>query len=109
MNQSVVSGIGNVYRAELLFRAKINPHTLGQDLSVSQLTAIWLDAVKLMKIGVLKGVMVTRQEQLNQRSISSERNYVYKREGLKCFRCKGTVVIEVMASRKLYWCPGCQN
>jgi DNA-formamidopyrimidine glycosylase len=109
MNQSVVSGIGNVYRAELLFRAKINPHTLGQDLSVSQLTAIWLDAVKLMKIGVLKGVMVTRQEQLDQRSISSERNYVYKREGLKCFRCKGTVVIEVMASRKLYWCPGCQN
>jgi DNA-formamidopyrimidine glycosylase len=109
MNQTVISGIGNVYRAEILFRAGIDPHTPGSNLLVSQITELWLDSVKLMKIGVQKGAMVTREEQLKKKGISPERNYVYKREGLKCFRCKGTVVIEVMATRKLYWCPGCQN
>lgn len=109
MNQSIISGVGNVYRAELLFRAKISPHREGQSLSNKELLAIWNDAVLLMKVGVAKGFMVTRQEQLKSAKISDERNYVYKREGLKCLRCKGTVVLEVMASRKLYWCPGCQK
>ena len=109
MNQTVISGVGNVYRAELLFRAKLNPHTPGDQLSEKQVTAIWQDAVLLMKIGVAKGAMVTRQEQLSLSKVQDERNYVYKRQGLKCFRCRGTVVLEVMASRKLYWCPGCQK
>ncbi|NBW73027.1 MAG: Fpg/Nei family DNA glycosylase [Microbacteriaceae bacterium] len=109
MNQSVISGVGNVYRAELLFRAKISPHRLGNELSESQVLNIWTDAVKLMKIGVAKGFMVTREEQLGSKKIHEERNYVYKREGLKCLRCRGKVVLEVMASRKLYWCPGCQK
>jgi DNA-formamidopyrimidine glycosylase len=109
MNQSVISGVGNVYRAELLFRAKIDPHRQGSSLTVKQAELIWQDAVELMKIGVAKGYMVTRQEQLKAKGISDERNYVYKREGLSCFRCRGSVVLEVMASRKLYWCPGCQK
>ncbi|MFM8927721.1 MAG: Fpg/Nei family DNA glycosylase [Rhodoluna sp.] len=109
MNQSVISGVGNVYRAELLFRARVSPHRLGIELSEGQALEIWQDAVKLMKIGVAKGFMVTREEQLSSKKIHDERNYVYKREGLKCLRCKGKVVLEVMASRKLYYCPGCQK
>lgn len=109
MNQSVISGVGNVYRAELLFRAKLSPHRIGTSLSQKQAVDIWQDAVLLMNIGVAKGFMVTRQDQLNSRKISDERNYVYKREGLACLRCRGTVVLELMATRKLYWCPGCQK
>ena len=109
MNQTVLSGVGNVYRAELLFRAKVSPHRLGNSLSETLVREIWTDAVALMKVGVAKGVMVTRQEQLKSSKIHEDRYYVYKREGLKCLRCKGTVVLEVMASRKLYWCPGCQK
>ncbi len=109
MNQSVLSGVGNVYRAELLFRAKISPHRAGDSLTQKQVVNLWQDSVALMKVGIAKGVMVTRQEQLSSSKIHDERNYVYKREGLKCLRCKGTVVLEVMASRKLYWCPGCQK
>lgn len=109
MNQSVISGVGNVYRAELLFRAKISPHRLGTSLTEKQAVELWLDAVALMKVGVAKGFMVTRQEQLKSRKIHDERNYVYKREGLACFRCRGSVALEIMATRKLYWCPGCQK
>lgn len=109
MNQDVISGIGNVYRAELLFRAGLNPHTPGNQLSSKQLAAIWDDSVRLLKVGVRTGFMITREEYLSKRPKKVDRNYVYKREGLACLRCQGTVVIEVLATRKLYWCPGCQR
>ncbi|NDD25885.1 MAG: Fpg/Nei family DNA glycosylase [Actinobacteria bacterium] len=109
MNQSVISGVGNVYRAELLFRAKISPHRPGNTLTEKQALALWQDAVILMKVGVAKGFMVTRQEQLKSKKIFDERNYVYKREGLGCLRCRGSIALELMATRKLYWCPGCQK
>lgn len=108
MNQEVISGIGNVYRAEILFRAQISPHVPGKSLSVSQIEELWLDAVKLMKVGVATGFMTTREERLKKRTKKADRNYVYKREGQKCLRCEGLVSIELMATRKLYWCPGCQ-
>lgn len=108
MNQEVISGIGNVYRAEILFRAQISPHALGKSLSKDQIAAIWDDSVKLMKVGVATGFMTTREDRLKKRTKKADRNYVYKREGQKCLRCEGLVSIELMATRKLYWCSGCQ-
>jgi len=108
MNQDVVSGIGNVYRAELLFRAGINPHVLGNQLTEEKIRDLWVDAVKLMKVGVTTGFMITRDELVKKNPKKADRNYVYKREGEKCLRCGSVVAIEIMASRKLYWCPGCQ-
>lgn len=109
MNQDVVSGIGNVYRAELLFRAGISPHIPGNELEETAIKALWVDAVKLMKVGVATGFMITRDELAKKNPVKAERNYVYKREGEKCLRCGALVAIELMNSRKLYWCPGCQN
>jgi endonuclease-8 len=108
MNQEVISGIGNVYRAEILFRAHISPHASGKSLTIEQITELWVDSVKLMKVGVATGFMTTREERLKKRTKKVDRNYVYKREGQKCLRCGGLVSIELMATRKLYWCPGCQ-
>jgi endonuclease-8 len=109
MNQDVVAGIGNVYRAELLFRAGINPHTPGEKLSVEQIQNLWDDSVKLLKVGVLKGFMITRDELLTKNPEKSERNFVYKREGQPCRVCGVNIVIELLATRKLYWCPSCQK
>ena len=108
MNQDVVSGIGNVYRAELLFRAGISPHVLGNQLTEEQIRDLWVDAVKLMKVVVATGFMITRDELAKKNPKKADRNYVYKREGEKCLRCGSVVAIEIMATRKLYWCPGCQ-
>jgi len=109
MNQDVISGIGNVYRAEILFRAGINPHTPGNLLSREQLKSIWDDSVDLLNIGVLTGFMITRDELKAKDPGKSERNFIYKREGLPCRICQTNVSIEVMAGRKLYWCAGCQK
>jgi endonuclease VIII len=108
MNQAVVSGIGNVYRAELLFRAGINPYLPGNQLLPSQVDALWHDSVKLLKVGVKTGFMITRDELTKKRPTKAERNFVYKREGLPCRVCNQEVSIAIMATRKLYWCNGCQ-
>jgi len=109
MNQEAISGIGNVYRAELLFRAGINPYRASNQLTRDELLSLWQDSVKLLKVGVKKGVMITRDELLTKNPTKAERNFVYKREGLACRVCKTHVAIEIMASRKLYYCPSCQK
>jgi endonuclease-8 len=109
MNQEVISGVGNVYRAELLFRAGLEPHTPGCNITEQRLEALWLDAVKLMKVGVKTSFMITRDELFTKRPNKDERNYVYKRNGEPCRVCWCTISLEIMAGRKLYWCAQCQR
>lgn len=109
MNQNVIAGVGNVYRAELLFRAGVSPFVPGKQMTESQLVEIWSDAVRLLSLGVKQGVMVTREELLGKRPpVKAERNYVYKREGMPCRACGAPVNLQIMNARKLYWCGTCQ-
>lgn len=108
MDQSVISGIGNVYRAEILFRGGISPHTVGSRLDEPALRAMWADAERLLKVGVQLGVMVTRDEFLKADPGKAERYFVYKRENTPCRNCGGSIRLEIMNGRKLYWCPVCQ-
>lgn len=108
MNQAVVSGIGNVYRAELLFRAGIDPYTPGNALKREQVSALWIDSVQLLAVGVKTGFMITRDELTKKRPTKAERNFVYKREGQPCRVCDQEISIAIMATRKLYWCANCQ-
>lgn len=110
MDQSVVSGIGNIYRAELLFRARIDPHTPGKELSVDQARALWKDWSKLLKVGVEVGQILTIDAQLPSRRTSrlkprADRHFVYHRTGLPCRVCGTPITMEIAAGRKLYWCP----
>ena len=109
MNQEVISGIGNVYRAEILYRAKINPHTPGNQLTPKQIKELWKDSVQLLALGVIHGVMLTRDGYLDEDPGKPERHHVYKRNGEPCRKCRTHIVLEVMAGRKLYFCPKCQS
>jgi len=113
MDQSVVSGIGNVYRAELLFRARLNPHTPGRAVPEETARALWRDWVSLLAIGVRTGQMMTMddlsaEDYAKAMASRDDRHWVYKREGLPCRVCGTHIAMEMMASRKLYWCPFCQ-
>ncbi len=109
MDQSVIAGVGNVYRAELLFRAGIEPHTAGNRLSEQRLVDLWRDAVKLLRVGVKTSFMITRDELFTKRPAKVDRNWVYQRQGQPCRVCNKKVRLEVIGSRKLYWCAGCQK
>ncbi|MCT2085094.1 Fpg/Nei family DNA glycosylase [Microbacterium enclense] len=113
MDQAVVSGIGNVYRAEILFRARQNPHTPGRDVPEETVREMWRDWVRLLAIGVETGQMMTMDDldpEAYRRAMAhrDDRHWVYHRAGLPCRVCGTTVLVEEAAGRKLYWCPSCQ-
>ncbi|RWZ51908.1 Fpg/Nei family DNA glycosylase [Labedella phragmitis] len=113
MDQSVVSGIGNVYRAELLFRARLNPHTPGKVVPADVLRILWRDWVILLRTGVETGQMMTMDglegdDYVKAMASRADRHWVYKREGLPCRVCGTSILLEEMGARKLYWCPVCQ-
>jgi len=110
MDQSVVAGIGNVYRAELLFRARLNPHIPGRDLAEQTVRDLWRDWSKLLAIGVQTGQMMTMDglspEGYDGAMASrSDRHWVYHRTGEPCRVCGTPIVMEEIGGRKLYWCP----
>lgn len=114
MDQSVVSGIGNVYRAEILFRHRLNPFAPAADLDTSQAVALWKDWSVLLEDGVKTGVMLTRNDldaagRKRALRVGKDRYFVYKREGQPCRVCGDTVSLAEMANRKLYFCPTCQG
>ncbi|CAN5388142.1 formamidopyrimidine-DNA glycosylase [soil metagenome] len=110
MDQSVVAGIGNVYRAELLFRARLNPHTPGRDVPEKTVRALWKDWAKLLKIGVETGQMMTmdglsKEAYDGAMASRADRHWVYHRTGEPCRVCGTPIVMEEIGGRKLYWCP----
>ncbi|RDI63795.1 Fpg/Nei family DNA glycosylase [Nocardia pseudobrasiliensis] len=112
MDQSVVAGVGNVYRAELLFRHGISPQRTGKSLSRTEWDALWTDLVELMRIGVRRGKMhVVRPEHDHgapSYATDRPRTYVYRRVGEPCRVCGSTVLHTVLEGRNLFWCPACQ-
>lgn len=114
MDQSVVSGIGNVYRAELLFRARLDPFTPGASLPDDLVRELWRDWSHLLAVGVETGQMLTMDD-LDEEAYRAalrnraDRHWVYKREGLPCRICRTHVTMQALAARKLYWCPACQT
>ncbi|WP_435278630.1 Fpg/Nei family DNA glycosylase [Rhodococcus yananensis] len=112
MDQSVLAGVGNVYRAEILFRHGINPMRAGKSLSRTEFDAMWFDLVDLMQVGMEKGRMhVVRPEHdcgAPAYAKDRPRTYVYRRAGEPCRVCGSPVLHKVMGARNLFWCPTCQ-
>jgi endonuclease VIII len=116
MDQAVISGVGNVYRAELLFRHGLDPQLPGNRLDRETWAAMWPDLVALMRDGVRRGRIDTvrpehdprRRGEPGRKDRHGGEVYVYRRAGMPCLVC-GTEVAHVEhANRNLFWCPVCQ-
>jgi endonuclease-8 len=117
MDQSVLAGVGNVYRAELLFRHHLHPLRPGNTLRVGQWRAMWDDLVELMNEGVRTGRIDTvRPEHTPEAMGRPPRRddhggevYVYRRTGQPCHVCGTAIRTEVLQGRNLFWCQRCQR
>lgn len=117
MDQKLFAGVGNIYRAEVLFRLGIHPDTKGQDLREAQLDAIWADLAELMIAGERAGRIDTvRPEHMPDVMGRPPRKddhggevYVYRRHSLPCHICSSPIQEKVVEGRNLFWCPGCQK
>ena len=116
MDQQVLAGVGNVYRAEVLFRHKIHPLRPGDTLRVGQWRQIWDDLVALLAEGVRTGRIDTvRPEHTPEAMGRPPRRddhggevYVYRRTGQPCLVCGSLVRTDVLVGRNIFWCPRCQ-
>jgi endonuclease VIII len=113
MDQTVVAGVGNVYRAEVLYRAGLSPYRMGRDVSAAEFSGLWADLVQLMRAGVRDGQIVTtlppdRPRGSRRRPTRNDAHYVYRRTGQPCRRCGTPIRTALLAGRNLFWCPRCQ-
>lgn len=113
MDQTVVAGIGNVYRAELLYRAAVDPYRPGTDVDAETWSGLWQDARTLLRAGVRQGRIITTEpadrEHQGRVVRASDAHYVYRRTGRWCRRCRTPIRSADLAGRVLYWCPTCQR
>ena len=110
MDQGVVAGVGNVYRAEVLFRAGLSPFMDGRSLTTDDAAALWSDLRVLLRDGVRRNRIVTTApaDRPRGRIRTQDAHYVYRRAGLACRRCATPVATRLVAGRNLFWCPICQ-
>jgi endonuclease-8 len=128
MKQDVLAGVGNVYRAEALFRLSLDPQLPGKSLRPGDAAALWDDIAMTMADGVRDGRIITteladrpsgrgvdvggtpawRLDGVNKENIVNkdvpveDAHYVYKRNGLPCRRCGTVVAMSELGGRKLY-------
>jgi endonuclease-8 len=117
MDQTVLAGVGNVYRAEVLFRHRMHPLRPGNTLRSGQFAALWTDLVELMAEGVRTGRIDTVRPEHTPEAMGRPPRvddhggevYVYRRAGKDCHVCGTTIRTEELLGRNLFWCPQCQR
>jgi len=131
MDQKIIAGVGNVYRAELLFRQRLDPWLPGSALPAEAAALLWDDTVAMMTDGVRDGRIITTPARYWTSSCAEgagvvgangsgtrdagtlpepeDAHFVYRRQGQECRVCGTAVALTDHAARKLYWCPACQS
>jgi endonuclease-8 len=115
LDQTMIAGIGNVYKSEVLFGARVDPFTTVRDLSRERVAEIVAVAARFMRanVGAGSGGGITTyagMRQTTSRSDPGARLWVYGRGGKPCRRC-GTPISRRKQgphARSTYWCQHCQ-
>ncbi len=117
MDQKVAAGVGNIFRAEVLHRHRLDPMMEGRLLRRAEWQDVWSDLVQLMRYGVQHGRIDTVRPEHEPEAMGRpprvDRHggevYVYRRAGQPCLVCGTVVRMRELAGRNLFWCPRCQR
>lgn len=105
LDQTVLAGIGNVYKSEVLFLCRVNRIDHVGDLPDEALDRLVATAARQMGRNLGPGMRWTRSD------LSRERLWVYRRSGKPCFKCGQTILrfTQGEQARSTYWYPRCQK
>lgn len=107
MDQSVMAGIGNIYRTEILWRQRVHPLTPGRDLDDVTLERIWQDACNLLEIGVKRNAIITVGSAKPSQNRYRENVNIFGKKA--CPACAGAVSQQIIGGRRVYFCEACQQ
>ena len=105
MDQSIIAGIGNIFRAEILWRNRINPNQKGTDLTRDDLLELWKDGQQLLDKALRTGKIITNDAAASRKK--SEHLNIYKKK--KCPICSTHIQSFEIANRTCYLCQTCQT
>lgn len=113
LDQTKVLGLGNIYAAEALFRAGINPFKIASELSPRRVERLH-QAIRDVLRAAVSGSSTSRINLENPNGFSYGEAFgkvwqVYEREGEACFRCGARIRRLTHGGRSTYWCPRCQR
>jgi formamidopyrimidine-DNA glycosylase len=100
LDQAVLAGVGNVYRAEALHVRRLDPLRPSRELAREDFDLLWGTITAQLTDGVRRGRIRTDPRR-------GGRHFVYRRT--HCATCGGPVATAEVAARTLYWCPACQT
>lgn len=110
LDQSVIAGVGNIYRADGLFLEGIHPQTRGIELDKSQIENLWTRLKQLLQIGLKHNKIITADPKVvgkpRSRMKREERLLIYK--AVRCPVCASAVQTLTIAARRIDACPNCQ-
>jgi endonuclease VIII len=106
MDQSVIAGIGNIYRSEILWRQKVHPLTPGQHVCRASFERLWADAVRLLAIGVKHNAIITVDGGRASKLRYGERVNIFNKT--RCPICVSEINIFEIAGRRAFACEMCQ-
>tara|TARA_Y100001970_G_C13994660_1_gene730080 strand:- start:332 stop:892 length:561 start_codon:yes stop_codon:yes gene_type:complete len=113
LDQSFVSGIGNIYANEILFQSKINPFKLGQKITNKEISELVKYSKLVLNLSIKFGGSSIRDFK-NAKGVSGlfQNNFkVYSRENKNCVRknCKGKIIKRFISNRSSFFCKFCQK
>ncbi len=111
LDQSIITGIGNIYADEILFLSKINPLTKVNLLSDKNLEDIIINTQNILEKAIQKGGTTIRSYTSDLGVTGRFQNdlYVHCREHEKCLVCGSEILKIKVGGRGTYYCPKCQK
>jgi endonuclease-8 len=107
LEQKVISGLGNVFRAEALFVNGINPNRPGTQITRAEFDGLWVTVVRMLQRGVSEDRIVTLD--LDEFDLPTgirrrgDATYVYHRD--RCLHCGSPILTVKLGGRACYYCP----
>jgi formamidopyrimidine-DNA glycosylase len=111
LNQKLLSGVGNIYADEALFRAKVRPRRRAASLSADELRLLDKGLKQVLQEAIrLGGSSISDYvDSEGQEGFFQLKHRVYGREGEPCRRCGTPIKRVVIAGRSSHYCPKCQR
>lgn len=112
LDQQVVSGIGNIYADEMLWKAQVHPRQKANRMAIPALQSLLLGGIEIMTAALAKGGTSFDELYVN---VNGQSGYfdvelnAYGQQGLPCPRCGTPIVREQFTNRSSHLCPNCQR